>query len=65
MIVHKTIGELQHEYLQNLLSGQRVMIVTALMRGEVSPNVTSVSRGVFLMDTLNQYRAGMLVNSKG
>ena len=65
MIVRRTIGELQHEYLQNLLNGQKVMITTALIKGEINPNVTTVSRGVFLMDTLNQYRAGMLINSKG
>ena len=60
----KTVGELQHEYLQKLLLSQRVMINTAIAKDEINPSVTNVSRGVYLMNMMNMYRAGMLINSK-
>ena len=60
----KTIGELQHEYLQKLLLSQRVMINTAIAKDEIDLSVTNVSRGVYLMNMMNMYRAGMLINSK-
>ena len=59
----KDIGELQHEYLSKLLSTQKANIAIALLRNEVNPIVTNVSRGIYLLGIMNQYRARMLVKS--
>lgn len=61
--MNKTIGELQHEYLSKLLSTQKANIAIALLRNEVNPIVTNVSRGIYLLGIMNQYRARMLVKS--
>ena len=65
MHCRKTAGELQHEYLQKLLTSQRTMINNSIVKDEIDPNVTNVSRGNYLMNIMNMYRAGMLINSKG
>ena len=46
----KTIGELQHEYLTQLLECNKAM---------------TVSQAIYRMSMINQYTAGLYINLKG
>ena len=47
--MRKSIGELQHEFLSNLLQCNKAM---------------TVAQAVYRLNVLNQYRAAMYINSK-
>lgn len=61
----KTIGELQHEFLTNLLRSQRSLIDEAVTTGKINPVVMNAAQASYRLSLFNQYRASIYLNLKG